>query len=160
MIFLRFQDTFSNLVAVLRPNWKCLQQLNDTDKSVALNEHLRRWDEKYRRDMKYFEPDQLLTKSEQEKIKFYKITPLEQKALLEKEIDDAIKSTDLSVPERRLFDAQQEQFKPDSKIKRIRKISESENLLDVMIDHDDARIGPILEAIESVASKKVCFLAQ
>lgn len=93
----------SNLIAVLRPYWKCLQQMNDFDRSVSIESHLHYWDEIHRTNVKYFDPSQISEKTEEEKIKFYIITPAEQNALLDEEVNQSIRSTDLFVPEQRVF---------------------------------------------------------
>lgn len=145
----------SNVISILRPYWRCLQHFNEIDHLVSLNKYLHRWDETHRRDVKFFEPEQTLTKTEQEKIKFYKTPTSEQKVLLDDEIERAIESTDLTVPENRLLDSSQiSDIKSSS---RSRKISGSESLLEAMVEHDTV-IQPVLECLESIGSKKVMSL--
>lgn len=100
----------SNLIAILRPYWKCLQEMNDLDVSISLDEHLSRWDETHRRDVKFFEPAHILTKTEQEKIKFYRLPTHEQRVVLEQEIERVIESTDLSQALEKNYDSRRRGF--------------------------------------------------
>jgi hypothetical protein len=98
--FSRFLETIYNLTSVLRPYWKCLQSLNDEDKSVDLNTYLDDWDKTNRAGINFYsyenppKPFQLTG--------FYPLWTDEENARLDKEIDQLIANTDLSVPAGRI----------------------------------------------------------
>jgi 6-pyruvoyl-tetrahydropterin synthase len=117
--------------------------MNDLDASLSMKEYLEKWDETYRRDVKYFHRSQIAERTEQERIRFYKLTPPDQAALLDEEVNRAISTTDLFVPERRVFNANER--------KSARKHSNSESVLDQMMENLD---HSILKSIESVASRE------
>lgn len=119
----------SNLIAILRPHWKCLQDMNDLDGSISLDEHLSRWDETHRRDVKFFESAHILTKTEQEKIKFYRFPTPEQRAVLEQEIEKVIESTNLSQALEKNYDSRRRGF-----AKLIESLSVQEVILNVIND--------------------------
>lgn len=94
----------SNIISVLRPYWKCLQSMNDIDKLMSLEKYLKDWDENHRKNIKFFEPKDILEKTEEQKIKFYKLAPQEEIEKLDKEVNELIEVTNLFVPNNRLFD--------------------------------------------------------
>ncbi len=86
------------MVAVLRPYWNCLKYLNDED-SIELKEYLENWDKNHRAAINFYSyenpPSQFALEG------FYPLYPEEENMILDKEIDDLIKKTDLYVPNNR-----------------------------------------------------------
>lgn len=85
---------------MLRPYWKCLQDLNGIDPSQTLSAHLAKWDEDHRKDVKFFD-----LKNKPKTYALYGFHPFqtdEENARLDKLIDQIIETTDLYVPERKL----------------------------------------------------------
>lgn len=144
-----------NLVIVLRPYWQCLQDLNDLDQTIETESYLKKWDETKRNGVKYFEPEQILEKSEEERIKFYKTPSDEQKVLIDDEVNQSIKSTDLFVPEQRIFNGLTNQIDQE-RVKRKRTNSR-ENVLEQLIDSNNLDES-VLRSIENVALKNVRFV--
>ncbi|RNA32151.1 Histone deacetylase 6 [Brachionus plicatilis] len=94
-----FVKTLMNLISVLRPYWKCLQSLNDTDDSISLEQYLLDWDLKYRKDIKFYTEE---TKPEEfELTGFYPMYSDDENSHWDKKIDELIESTDLFVPEKK-----------------------------------------------------------
>lgn len=98
-----YVQTLLNLMACLRPYWKCLQDLNGVDTSLSLEKYFSNWDETHRKDRKYFD---LKNKPETYPLTgFYPLYSDDENARLDKVIDEIIETTDLSVPERKLCSA-------------------------------------------------------
>ena len=89
-------------MSVLRPYWKCLQNLNDEDASTKLSDYLKKWDVENRKNRGIAFYD-LNNKPESFPLATYSNLPDEVNQLLDKEIDKLIASTSLHVPERRSF---------------------------------------------------------
>ena len=82
-------------MAVLRPYWKCLQNLNDND-PMYLNDYLRIWEQTYRQNANFYDNENPPDKFEL--TGFYPLYPEAENIRLDEEIDDLIKATDLFVP--------------------------------------------------------------
>ncbi|CAF0704332.1 unnamed protein product [Brachionus calyciflorus] len=94
-----FVTTLMNLISMLRPYWKCLQSLNDSDDSITLEKYLLDWNEKYRKDIKFY-PDEIKP-GQFELTGFYPLYSDEENAVWDKKIDELIQKTDLFVPEKK-----------------------------------------------------------
>lgn len=90
-----FVQTLKNVTAVLRPYWKCLQNLNDPE-SMSLSEYLVDWDKKHRRNVDFYDNDN--PPDEFELTGFYPLYSNEENIRLDKEIDDLIENTNLLLP--------------------------------------------------------------
>ncbi len=88
------------MISVLRPYWKSLQSLNDSDQSIDLKSYLENWEKTHREGVEFYsyknppKPFQLTG--------FYPLYTDEENVRLEKEIDELIATTDLSVPSGRI----------------------------------------------------------
>jgi hypothetical protein len=96
----RFVRTLLNLISVLRPYWKCLQNLNDTDAAITLEKYLENWHEQNRKDIAFFDPNN--KPKEFPLFGFYDLYADAENARLDKVIEDIIQSTDLSVPKSKI----------------------------------------------------------
>lgn len=83
------------MTAVLRPYWKCLQNLNDKD-SVTLSEYLEAWEKNHRQNVKFYDTEHPPEKFEL--TGFYPLWDKPDEIRLDKEIDALIEKTDLFVP--------------------------------------------------------------
>lgn len=86
-----------NLIACLRPYWKCFQSLNDDDENLSLESYFKDWDDKNRQNIPFYRYDDPAPK-DFPLTGFYPLYSDEENAVLDKKIDELIESTDLSVP--------------------------------------------------------------
>ena len=91
--------TLLNLLAVLKPYWKCLQHLNDQEESMGLNKYLDEWDKTYRQNVKFYSNEN--PPETFDLTGFYPLYSDDENLILDKEIDLLIEKTDLFVPEQR-----------------------------------------------------------
>jgi hypothetical protein len=88
-----------NLIAVIKPYWKCLQNLNDNDESIHISKYLENWDEKFRKNIKFY--SNANRPEEFDLTGFYPLYTDEENQALDIQIDALIKNTDLTTPDRR-----------------------------------------------------------
>ena len=91
--------TLLNLIAILKPYWKCLQHLNDQEESIGLNKYLEEWDKTYRQNVKFYSNEN--PPESFDLTGFYPLYSDDENLRLDKEIDSLIEATDLFVPDRR-----------------------------------------------------------
>lgn len=108
----RFAETMRNLISVLRPYWKSLQGLNDSDESITLKTYLENWDKQYREGVKYYSIEN--PPKEFALTGFYPLYSDAENQALDKEIDDLIQKTDLSVPTSRTHVSSDKQVDSES----------------------------------------------
>ena len=80
---------------LLRPHWKCLNNLNDED-IVELKDYLEQWDKDYRTDVPFYCDDPRPEKFEL--TGFYPLYSDDENVRLDQAIDKLIETTDLFVP--------------------------------------------------------------
>jgi histone deacetylase 6 len=97
-----FVDSLMNLISLLRPHWKCLTNLNDSETNgLKLSDYLKKWDEDYRKDkgIPYYDYN-----NRPEKFPltgFYPLYSEEENVQLDAEIEHLIQVTDLGFPKHR-----------------------------------------------------------
>lgn len=134
-----------NLISVLRPYWKCLQDLNDIDETTSLETYLKNWNENYRKDINFYDYDK--RPEEFALTGFYPLYPDEENERLDKVIDELIKSTDLAVPNNKIcFSLDDEQ------LNRLKLSNQRYDRILLTGSHS------ILDLVENLANKKVVFI--
>ncbi len=112
-----FVKTLTNLISVLRPYWKCLNKMNESDESLPLSKYLADWDEKHRKSTQFFSYSNLPDKYPL--TGFFPFYTEEDKKHLNILMDELIEKTDLSCPAKRtgiLIENPEAEFKLDAKL--------------------------------------------
>jgi hypothetical protein len=127
-----------NVTAVLRPYWKCLQKLNDID-SLSLNQYLEDWNKSYRQNVNFYNNDNPPEKFDL--TGFYPLYSDDENVRLDKEIDDLIKVTDLTVPKYKTCVCLDSSYKESLAIKNLDRGEELCQL------SDSTRFRTIVDAV-------------
>lgn len=99
-----------NVMAVHRPYWKCLQNLNDDD-SMKLEDYLAEWEKNHRQGVDFYNNENPPEKFDL--TGFYPLYTDAENIRLDKEIDELILATDLVVPKHKTgicFNANEKEF--------------------------------------------------
>ena len=127
-----------NVTAVLRPYWKCLQKLNDDD-STSLTQYLKDWDIAHRQNVNFYNNENPPEKFDL--TGFYPLYSDDENIRLDKEIDDLIKATDLSVPKYKTCVCLDSGEKESLAIKNLNRGVELNQI------PETSRFGTVIEAV-------------
>jgi hypothetical protein len=142
-------EIIDNLISVLRPYWKSLQYLNDSNPDLGLKEHLDSWNKTYREGVKFYSYEN--PPSEFALTGFFPLHTDEENKKLDIEINGLIEKTDLSVPLQRICMSLNENKKSELSSATLEKVILLESSLRTVENFDKN----ILNVVENIAQKKV-----